>query len=137
VLATRRGGHGKFGTCSVGAQGLAPLSLTGLRTEGLRTGLLACKAGVNRSQREGVLNDNSIGFAVTPLCTVPLLGPLARAHAHSSVVMWDALSSLPPQRRVSDLARCGLASVHRLPCPRGYSSGIAFDHVACCIALGL
>jgi hypothetical protein len=30
---------------------------------------------------------------------VPLLGLLARALAHSPLVMWDALLSLPPLRR--------------------------------------
>ena len=42
--------------------------------------------------------------------------------------MCDALSSLPPPRRGVQLGRrvcCALASVHRLPRPRGYSSVIA------------
>jgi hypothetical protein len=41
------------------------------------------------------------GFAVTSSLDVspPLLKSMARAHAHSSTVMWDALSSLPPLRR--------------------------------------
>ena len=45
---------------------------------------------------------------------VPLLGPLASAHAHRSTVRWDALSCLPPLRRGVKpcWARCGLASVH-------------------------
>jgi hypothetical protein len=33
---------------------------------------------------------------------VPLRGPLACARAHSSVVTWDALSSFPALRRVSE-----------------------------------
>jgi hypothetical protein len=51
---------------------------------------------------------------------------MAHAHAHSSTVMWDALSSLPPLRRawvkLGRRACSGLASVHHLPRPRGYSS---------------
>jgi hypothetical protein len=45
---------------------------------------------------------------------------MADTHAHSSTVVWDALSSLPPLRRGVKLgwrACCGLASVHRLPRP--------------------
>jgi len=43
---------------------------------------------------------------------------MARAHAHSSTVIWDALSSLTPLRRGVKLgwrACCGPASVHHLP----------------------
>ena len=48
------------------------------------------------------------------------------------------LTALPPLRSGVNLgcrACCGLGSVHRLPRPRGYTSGIA-SHAACRIALG-
>jgi hypothetical protein len=40
------------------------------------------------------VRDGVLGFAVTSLFTSPLLVAMARAHAHSSTVMWDTLSSL-------------------------------------------
>ena len=45
------------------------LNYTGLRTEAKVAD--HTKLGVNRSQRDGVLNDNRLGVAVT-LCTVRL-----------------------------------------------------------------
>jgi hypothetical protein len=50
---------------------------------------------------------------------------MARAHAHSSAVMWDALSSRPPLRRVElGLLRVRV-SAPSAPSTRLYSSGIA------------
>jgi hypothetical protein len=49
---------------------------------------------------------------------------MARAHAHSPTVMFDALSFLPPLRRGVKLgwrACCGLASVH---CKRSPADGL-------------
>ena len=50
---------------------------------------------------------------------------MAGAHAHSSTVMGDVLSSLPPLRRGVKLgwrACYGFASVYGLPCPLGYTA---------------
>ena len=50
---------------------------------------------------------------------------MAGAHAHSSTVMGDVLSSLPPLRRGVQLgwrACYGFTSVHRLPRPLGYTA---------------
>jgi hypothetical protein len=67
---------------------------------------------------------------------VLLLGPLARAHVHSSRVMWDALSSLPPLRRGVKLGllRDGVSTPSAPPTQLKLSHRL---HVTCCIALGL
>ena len=49
--------------------------------------------------RRSIEHGNRLGFAVTSLLYVPLLESMARAHAHSSTVMCDALWSLPSLRR--------------------------------------
>ena len=67
---------------------------------------------------------------------VPLRGPLACARAHSSVVTWDALSSFPPLRRVSETWLVAGASVHRLT-PFTQLQLSHYLHMTCCIALGL
>jgi hypothetical protein len=100
------------------------LSRTGLRPE----------AGVaDRSQArcEPVPARRSIERQPLRVCRtslyVPLLESMARTHAHSSTVTWDALSSLLPLRwgvKVGWRACCGIASVHHLPRPLSYSSAI-------------
>ena len=79
------------------------------------------EAGVNRGpQGDGVLNA-ATGFAiyvrpVRPPCSNPWH---AHVHAHSSTVMWDALSSLHPLRRGAKLdwrACCSLLRQYTI-CP--------------------
>ena len=63
-----------------------------------------------------------LGLVVFRVCSnasqyVPLLGPLARAHAHSSTVMWDALRpSIRHRRRETGLVpgwrQCAVCPVH-------------------------
>jgi hypothetical protein len=64
----------------------------------------------------GCRNGNRLGFAVTSLSAPPLLEYMARAHAHSSTVIRDALLTLPPRRSVKLGWRAcsGPASVHHL-----------------------
>jgi hypothetical protein len=67
---------------------------------------------------------------------VPLRGTLACARAHSSVVTWNALSSFPPLRRVSETWLVAGASVHRLT-PFTQLQLSHYLHMTCCIALAV
>jgi hypothetical protein len=109
----------------------AMLSRTGLRPETgvadrAQTGFNAIDGVLSSATAEGTVLVCVLGFAVTSICTPRSpAGSLARAHAHSSTVRWDSLSSLPPLRRGVKLGLLRVGVSTPLPRPRGYSSVIA------------